>query len=171
MPPHSSIPAVDATAFEPAATDRLELGEGLRLLDDGRIVLVDILTGRLLALPTHRDAPLTSLARLEVPLGAVAPARRGGGFLAAAGTGLVRLTSEGSLIRARSLPGLDGPPPRRMNDAVCDRQGRMWAGSMAYDATPGAGALHRVDPDGTMVTVLENLTVPNGPASAPTEPP
>ncbi|GHF16420.1 calcium-binding protein [Streptomyces spiralis] len=181
MPPDNSIPASDATAFAPATTefapaatdfapvaaDRLELGEGIRLLDDGWVVLVDILTGRLLTLPTRRDAPLTPLAQLRDPLGAVAPVGRGDGFLAAAGKGLVRLAPDGSLLHAMSLPGLEGPPHRRMNDAVCDRQGRMWAGSMAYDATPGAGALHRVDPDGTVVTVLDGLTVPNGPAFSP----
>lgn len=52
--------------------DRLGLGEGIRAVDDG-IVLVDILTGRLLAGPADRSAPLTQLARLSVPLGAVSP--------------------------------------------------------------------------------------------------
>lgn len=54
-----------------------------------------------------------------------------------------------------------------MNDAVCDTRGRMWAGTMAYDATANAGALHRLDDDGTVTTVLDGLTVPNGPAFSP----
>ncbi|MBX6384584.1 MAG: SMP-30/gluconolactonase/LRE family protein, partial [Microbispora sp.] len=55
----------------------------------------------------------------------------------------------------------------RMNDGVADPAGRFWAGSMAYDGTPGAGSLYRVDPDGTVVTVLTGLTIPNGPAFSP----
>ena len=28
-----------------------------------------------------------------------------------------------------------------MNDGACDAAGRFWAGTMAYDESPGAGAL------------------------------
>ncbi|MDQ0766001.1 hypothetical protein QF027_008636 [Streptomyces canus] len=51
-----------------------------------------------------------------------------------------------------------------MNDGVADPAGRFWAGSMAYDGTPGAGSLYRTDPDGTVVRVLDGLTIANGPA-------
>ncbi|MFE7077750.1 SMP-30/gluconolactonase/LRE family protein [Streptomyces sp. NPDC057620] len=166
MPPHHSVPEA-GTVFTSMATDRLELGEGVRLLGDGRIVLVDILTGRLFTLPTDPGTPLTLLAQLDEPLGAVAPLDTGKGFLAAAGTGFTRLTEYGAPRSRMPLPDLVGSPPRRMNDAVCDPRGRMWAGSMAYDATPGAGALHRLERDGTTVTVLRDLNVPNGPAFSP----
>ncbi|NYI03721.1 SMP-30/gluconolactonase/LRE family protein [Allostreptomyces psammosilenae] len=166
MSTHLRTPEV-GTEFTPVAVDRLELGEGVRILRDGRVVLVDILAGRLLSLPDTPGAPLIELARLEEPLGAVAPLAAGAGFLAAAGTGFTRLAPDGNLISRTSLPDLEGWPPRRMNDAACDAQGRFWAGSMAYDAAPGAGALHRLDPDGTVVTVLKGLTVPNGPAVSP----
>jgi sugar lactone lactonase YvrE len=33
---------------------------------------------------------------------------------------------------------------------------------MAYDKTPGAGALHRLDPDGSVHVVLESVTISNG---------
>jgi sugar lactone lactonase YvrE len=33
---------------------------------------------------------------------------------------------------------------------------------MAYDKQPGAGALYRLDPDGTVTVVLEGVTVSNG---------
>lgn len=51
-----------------------------------------------------------------------------------------------------------------MNDGVADPHGRFWAGSMAYDATPGAGSLYRVDPDRSVHRALPGLTIPNGPA-------
>ncbi|MFJ9588351.1 SMP-30/gluconolactonase/LRE family protein [Streptomyces acidicola] len=37
-------------------------------------------------------------------------------------------------------------------------------GEVAYDGTPGAGSLYRTDPDGTVVRVLDGLTIVNGPA-------
>jgi sugar lactone lactonase YvrE len=126
MSAHTRTPEV-GTEFTPLAADRLELGEGVRLLDDGRIVLVDILAGRLLTLPYDPDAALLELARLDEPLGAVAPLGTGAGFLAAAGTGFAWLAEDSTLTSRKRLPDLEGPPPRRMNDAVCDAQGRFWA--------------------------------------------
>jgi sugar lactone lactonase YvrE len=49
-----------------------------------------------------------------------------------------------------------------MNDGACDPQGRFWAGTMAYDESPGAGALYRLELDGTCTTVLTGLTISNG---------
>jgi sugar lactone lactonase YvrE len=49
-----------------------------------------------------------------------------------------------------------------MNDAACDRQGRFWAGSMAYDQRAGAGRLLRCDPDGSVRVMLPTATIANG---------
>ncbi|MFE7122920.1 SMP-30/gluconolactonase/LRE family protein [Streptomyces sp. NPDC057617] len=147
----------------PFWTDRLELGEGIRAVDGG-IVLVDILSGRLLAGPDDRTGPLRTLVRLPVPLGAVAPVEgRPGEWIAAAGTGICLIGPDGKLDwPARPEDGTGRA--MRMNDACADPQGRFWAGSMAYDASEGAGSLYRVDHDGTVVRALDGLTVPNGPA-------
>jgi sugar lactone lactonase YvrE len=50
----------------------------------------------------------------------------------------------------------------RFNDGACDPAGRFWAGTVAHDVRPGAGALYRLDPDGTITTVLEGVTESNG---------
>jgi sugar lactone lactonase YvrE len=50
----------------------------------------------------------------------------------------------------------------RMNEGGCDPDGRFYCGSMAYDQRPGAGALYRLDPDGSVHVVLENVTISNG---------
>lgn len=50
----------------------------------------------------------------------------------------------------------------RMNEGGCDPDGRFYCGSMAYDQRSGAGALYRLDPDGSVRTVLQNVTVSNG---------
>ncbi|MYW70406.1 SMP-30/gluconolactonase/LRE family protein [Streptomyces sp. SID8379] len=166
-------PTLDADAVRAVASDRLELGEGLRLLDDGTVVLVDILAGHLLRLAPQAqpDHPLELITRLREPLGAVAPLGPpdAGQWLAAVGTGFARLTTDAGSGAGGALTWLAHPaagtgPRRRMNDAVCDPSGRMWGGSMAYDNTEGAGCLFRVDLDGTVTEVVTGLTVPNGPA-------
>ena len=50
----------------------------------------------------------------------------------------------------------------RMNEGGCDPDGRFLCGSMAYDQRPGAAALYRLDPDGSVRVVLEGVTVSNG---------
>ncbi|MFE9722825.1 SMP-30/gluconolactonase/LRE family protein [Streptomyces sp. NPDC005794] len=144
--------------------DRLELGEGIRWVD-GRLVCVDILTGRLLT-PDGKGAAATlrTLARLDVPLGAVAPVEgRPGSWIAAAGTGIC-LLGPGTDTGWLATPEDGAATAMRMNDGCADPHGRFWAGSMAYDGTPGAGSLHRVGPDGSVTRVLDGITIPNGPA-------
>ncbi|MFI6850836.1 SMP-30/gluconolactonase/LRE family protein [Streptomyces sp. NPDC050416] len=123
---------------------------------------IDILSGRLFAL-RDTTGPVR-LAGLRLPLGAVAPvADRPGTWIAAAGTGIALLSADGSLERL-DRPEDRTPLPSRMNDGVTDPAGHFWAGSMAYDGTEGAGSLYRTDPDGTVVRVLDGLTIANGPA-------
>lgn len=155
-------------SFTPVTAVRLELGEGPRLLPDGSVVLVDILTGRLLRLPQDGSGHLVQLAKLEQPLGAVAPLSGPGprGWAAATGMAFAVLDEAGKIVRTSEVAPQAGGP-QRMNDAVCDSAGRMWAGTMAYDAVPGAGALHRWDTDGSSTCVLSGLTVPNGPVFSP----
>jgi sugar lactone lactonase YvrE len=49
-----------------------------------------------------------------------------------------------------------------MNEGGCDPDGRFYCGSMAYALTPGAASLYRLDPDGSVTTVLGDLTISNG---------
>jgi sugar lactone lactonase YvrE len=151
-------------------SDRLELGEGIRWVD-GRIVLVDILKGRLLAGATGQDPfaegagedALAVIAELDVALGAVAPvAGRHGSWIAAAGTGICVLGPDGD-VRWIARPEDANPVPMRMNDGTADPLGRFWAGSLAYGSDEGAGSLYRTDRDGTVTRVLDGITVPNGP--------
>ncbi|MYS75621.1 SMP-30/gluconolactonase/LRE family protein, partial [Streptomyces sp. SID5926] len=101
------------------APDRLELGEGIRWAD-GRLVCVDILTGRLLTPDGDGTAPLRTLARLDVPLGAVAPvAGRPGTWIAAAGTGICLLTT-GTDPEWLADPERSAPTAMRMNDGCAD---------------------------------------------------
>ncbi|KRF22346.1 SMP-30/gluconolactonase/LRE family protein [Phycicoccus sp. Soil802] len=143
--------------FTPVESRRHALGEGARALGDG-FVFVDLLEGRLFHLGTER--PPRQLAHLDVPLGAVAPLA-GGGWVAAAGTGFALLRNGVTWLHR---PGDGASTPVRMNDGVTDPSGRFWAGSMAYDATVGAGSLYRLDADLSLTEVMDGLTIPNGPA-------
>lgn len=127
----------------------------------GELLWVDLGVGRL-----HRGRPgdggveHLGTIRLDVPLGAVAPLTGGEGWIAAAGHGVARLARDGALTwLAEPDAGREGV---RMNDAACDPGGRFWAGTMAEDETPGAGALYRFDPDGTLTTMVARTTVSNG---------
>ena len=127
-------------------------------------MLVDIPTGRLLEADPHKPGPLRQLAKLDVPLGAVAPvANSSDEWIAACGTGIAMIRAGGR------LEWLDKPEDgnrakMRMNDGCADPAGRFWAGSMAHDVTPDAGSLYRVDRDGRVTRVLEGITIANGPA-------
>jgi sugar lactone lactonase YvrE len=66
----------------------------------------------------------------------------------------------GSVRRLAEIPHCG--PDMRCNDGACDAAGRFWIGTMALDERPGAGALYRYDPDGTLHTVLDGVTLSNG---------
>ena len=86
--------------------------------------------------------------------------RLGGGYVLAAGAGFLFVDDAGS-IQELAQPEGDRTDVR-MNDGACDPQGRFWAGTMAYDESPGAGALYRLELDGSCTTVLTGLTISNG---------
>jgi len=55
-------------------------------------------------------------------------------------------------------------PRMRVNDGTCDRHGRFWAGTMAYDeaAPAGLGKLYRLDPDLSVRTMVDGVSISNG---------
>ena len=78
----------------------------------------------------------------------------------AAGPGFLFIDDSGG-VHELAQPEADRTDVR-MNDGACDPQGRFWAGTMAYDESPGAGSLYRLELDGTCTTVLTGLTISNG---------
>ncbi len=145
-----------------------QLGEG-PYYDEraGRAGWVDIF-GRAV-----RWRDLVSAVTGEVPVaedvGAAVP-RQGGGLALCLPAGPALLDDDGwiqpqgSYAEADEAAGVPAGGPRlRSNDAKADPAGRLWLGTMAYDGTPGAGALYRLEPDATGPTrVLGDVTVSNG---------
>jgi sugar lactone lactonase YvrE len=50
----------------------------------------------------------------------------------------------------------------RFNDGKCDPAGRFWAGTMSKTGEKEAGALYRLDTDGSVTKMIDNVTTSNG---------
>ena len=148
---------MNAPAWETAVAAGAELGER-PFWDGSGLVWVDINAGRLHRYrPGHGDEVVLEL---PVPLGAAAP-RQGGGYVLATAAGFRLAGPDGNLEEGAVRPvGLS--PDSRFNDGACDQAGRFWAGTVTDDVRPGGGALYRLDPDGTVTTMLDKVTESNG---------
>ena len=94
------------------------------------------------------------------PVGAAAP-RRGGGLVLALRDGFGLL--DANLANLRMISDVESDvPANRFNDGKCDAAGRFWAGTMAFDVAPLAGALYRLDPDYRVTRVLSGISLSNG---------
>jgi sugar lactone lactonase YvrE len=146
-------------APELLADVRARLGEGpVWDARSGRVVWVDIEGAAL-----HRTDPVTGATEtFPMPLAiSIGVPRTAGGYVAALEDGFWTITEDGQAERLVEIPenrvrGL------RFNDGGCDPAGRFWAGTMAWDFRPGAGALYRLDPDLRVTRVLDEVTISNG---------
>jgi sugar lactone lactonase YvrE len=122
-----------------------------------RLLVVDMLAGAIVDLrsPEHP-------VRHDVgsPVAAVVRRRRSGGFVVATEHGFSLLDED--LGVDRRLPDVLDDPAIRLNEGGCDPSGRLFCGSMAYDETPAAATLYRLDPGGEVSTVLTGVTISNG---------
>jgi sugar lactone lactonase YvrE len=156
-PPEPGTPA----AALACTTEQTLLGEGARW--DARrneLLRVDILAGRVYRDRVDHAGGLVPVRTYQVPgtVGAITPVHGDDGWLLAAGQGFVHLGSDGSLQSIADV----APAGTRMNDAACDPQGRLWAGTLADDHHEGGGALYRLDRRGRTEVVLRDLTISNG---------
>ncbi|MHB1064795.1 MAG: SMP-30/gluconolactonase/LRE family protein [Georgenia sp.] len=122
----------------------------------GGLRWVDMLAGDLLTL--RADG---AVDRLHV--GAVAAfvrPRTRGGYVVGLERGLG--LADGPDEVPTPLPELWSDPNLRLNEGGCDPVGNLYAGSMAYDRTPGAAQLRRITPDGAVSVVLPAVTTSNG---------
>lgn len=135
-----------------------QLGEGPHWSEaNERLYWVDILAPAF----ASGDPQTGEQTRIVLPelIGAAVP-KRSGGFIAATEHGIRSMNSEGALTTLAN-PEFD-MPGNRFNDAKCDRQGRLWAGSLALDGSPGHGALWSFSPEGRVSKEISGVHIANG---------
>jgi sugar lactone lactonase YvrE len=93
-------------------------------------------------------------------VGAVVP-RRDGGLVLAVRDGIAVATDAGDNFEL-TAPVERDTQGNRMNDAKCDPAGRLLAGTTAFDFTPQAAALYRVEPDWSYDRIVRDVTQSNG---------
>jgi sugar lactone lactonase YvrE len=92
-------------------------------------------------------------------VGAVVP-RSAGGYVLAVQDGFAVADEDGTMRLLAEVEA--GRPETRMNDGACDSRGRFWAGTMNVDCVTCSGSLYRLDPDGGVNRLLEDVTISNG---------
>lgn len=136
-----------------------QLGEG-PLWDEREGVLyrVDILGEKL-----HRYHPATGIDEVfdvGKHVGTVVLDESGGVLLAVQdGFARFNLLTETLEMIATPQQYVDS---NRFNDGKASPDGSFWAGTMAYDATPHAGKLYRLDPAGNVHLEESDVTISNG---------
>lgn len=134
---------------------RARVGEG-PFWDAARGVLhwVDILGGQLFTSDTMTGVTVTR--QRPNLLGAAAPCE--GGFVLADQAGFATITEQGADGRRLEILASGS----RMNDAKCDSEGRLWAGSTDLDFAADGGRVHVLTSGWQTHVALEGLTLPNG---------
>ncbi|MER5603246.1 SMP-30/gluconolactonase/LRE family protein [Streptomyces sp. NPDC002265] len=149
------------TAYEVAVRAEATLGEGPTWdAAAGRLIWLDILGSRI-----HTYDPASGRRTVRTTpqhVGAVKP-RAAGGLVLNLRDGVALLDPDGTLGWLHHDP----VPGRRANDAAVAPDGSLWAGTMRYDEATGGGTLSRITGDGTVETVLDDVTVSNGTGWSP----
>jgi sugar lactone lactonase YvrE len=151
---------IDDLAVELVLDAHAQVGEG-PVWDDasGTLVWVDIMGNTV-----HRYDPATGRDRtIDVgqPVGAAVLRHDGNGLVLALRDGFGMLDEGSGQIQLVAAVEAD-VPTNRMNDGKCDPGGRFWAGTMAFEVTPGVAALYRLDPDLQVNRMLSGVTLSNG---------
>ena len=108
---------------------------------------------------THRAIPMPS------SIGSFG-LRAGGGFVVALRDGVWLADMHGHLER-KVVDAPYDPAHHRFNDGRVDRQGRFWVGTMNENRDANTAALYRLERDGTLARVLDDIMISNGLAWSP----
>jgi sugar lactone lactonase YvrE len=142
-----------------------QLGEG-PFWDElrGELLRVDISRGLV-----HGWNPSTGAAwrrQCDGEVGAAVPRAGADGLVLAVGRRIVLDAGDGHAPdgeRTRVLASVEEDRPgNRFNDCKCDPTGRLWAGTMSGESSPGAGSLYRLAPGGELDRVVTGTTISNG---------
>ncbi len=144
-------------AADPFLELECTLGEGpVWIPAEERLSWVDIIGAELHG--ADADGGAHRVTEVGTHVSAIA-ARAEGGVVLAVKDGFELRTAGRQLERIIPVPVPDG---QRFNDGSADPRGRFLAGTMAYDETKGVAALYRLEPDGSVGTVLSDVSMSNG---------
>ncbi|WP_330253491.1 SMP-30/gluconolactonase/LRE family protein [Nocardia sp. NBC_00565] len=127
------------------------------------VLWVDIPAGHIhRAALSHDGVELEYRSTVEVGkrVSAVVPCASGGVIATAVDT-FLRI-DDGAITEVAALSLPDDGIRRRLNDAKADPSGRLLAGTMSEDEIAGTAALYRLDPDGALSTLRQDVTISNG---------
>ena len=104
------------------------------------------------------------LIEIDLPkqLGGLA-LREGGGLALAASDG-ISLIDPDFRTRTPFVNPISDVPRATFNDAKCDRQGRLWAGTTDMQELESLGRLYRIDADGSVRLFASGFICSNGPS-------
>lgn len=130
-----------------------------------RLLFVDMLNGDLGAIDFSDPVgePHVTMRHIDDVLAFIRP-RTQGGWLAASADSLLVLDEDFSLESSLTV---FSNPLVRFNEGGCDASGVLYAGTMSYDKTPGAGMLYRIDAARRPEVLLGDVTISNGLAPRP----
>jgi D-xylono/L-arabinono-1,4-lactonase len=89
-----------------------------------------------------------------------------GGYTIQRDGSLVLFCSEGKILRLIGdqteviVPGIDKERTGRFNDVIADPEGRVFCGTMPTE--DGLARLYRLDPDGTLTEIYDDIALSNG---------
>ncbi len=148
--------------FETVEGVRCVLGEG-PMYDAGResVYWVDIEGGTLWEAPLRDGRPGRPevVLRREPTLSSAVHAE-GGGWLLARRRGMEQVDAGGDPVHTVDL--IPASVDSRLNDGKCDPAGRYLVGSMALDGRRGQERLWRLEPDGSVTVLDDDLSLSNG---------
>ncbi len=137
---------------------KAELGEGgMWHPSENKLYWIDI-EGKELHIFNPKDKTDIVL-RVGERVGTVVPVS-GGGALVALQTGIHFINTQ-----TGELHFLANPLPHqniRFNDGKCDPAGRFWVGSMHLEQTTGAASMYRLDADGSIHKMFDDVSISNG---------
>jgi len=118
----------------------------------------------------HRFDPASGTdmkIEIDLPeqLGAILP-RKAGGLVLAASDG-ISMIDEGLSEKGAYINPIAAVPRASFNDAKCDRQGRLWAGTTDRLETEPIGCLYRIDRGASVAPIADGFICSNGPSFSP----
>lgn len=122
-----------------------------------RLLFVDALAGRVVSVDV---AGIYAHHKLPSSVVTVIRRRTSGGYAVATEHGIA--VCDESLRVCQPIAEVTSDSAIRTNDGGCDPLGGFIIGTMAYAATPGAGAVFRVSADHCITKVLDGVSISNG---------